>query len=108
MNNIKTKIKASNDEISINNFIYMYNCLKEINDKMKHKKYKDDLKELIQLIIDYLIYGDKKQEQIYFDNFCELDFMQEFIKASKSKNNDILLQIIKSMNALILTIINQA
>ena len=52
MNNIKTKIKASNDEISINNFVQMYNCLKEINDKMKHKKYKDDLKELIQLIID--------------------------------------------------------
>jgi len=108
MNNIKAIIKASNDEISINNFVQMYNCLKEINDKSKHKKYKDDLKELIQLIIDYLIYGDKKQEQIYFDNFCELDFMQEFIKASKSKNNDILLQIIKSMSALILTITNQA
>ena len=108
MNNIKAIIKASNDEISINNFVQMYNCLKEINDKMKHKKYKDDLKELIQLIIDYLIYGDKKQEQFYFDNFCELDFMQEFIKASKSKNNDILLQIIKSMSALILTITNQA
>ena len=108
MNNIKAIIKASNDEISINNFVQMYNCLKEINDKMKHKKYKDDLKELIQLIIDYLIYGDKKQEQFYFDNFCELDFMQEFIKASKSKNNEILLQIIKSMSALILTITNQA
>lgn len=108
MNNIKTIIKSSNDEISINNFVQMYNCLKEINDRMKHKKYKDDLKELIQLIIDYLIYGDKKQDQIYFDNFCELDFMQEFIKASKNKNIDILLQIIKSMSALILTITNQA
>ena len=40
----------------------MYNCLKEINDKMMHKKFKYDWKELIQLIIDYLIYGDKKQE----------------------------------------------
>ena len=108
MNNIKAIIKASNDNISINNFIDMYNCLKEINDKEKHKKYKEDVKDLIQLIIDYLIYGDTKKEQIYFDNFCELDFMQEFIKASKSKNFEILLQIIKSMSALILTISNQA
>ena len=108
MENIKEIIKSSNDNINIQNFISMYNVLKEINDKEKHKKYKDDLKELIQLIIDYLIYGDKKKAQVYFDNFCELDFMQEFIKASKSKTTDILLQIIKSLSALILTITNQA
>ena len=108
MNNIKSIIKSSNDNISINNFIDMYNCLKEINDKEKHKKFKEDVKDLIQLIIDYLIYADTKKEQIYFDNFCELDFMKEFIKASKSKNSEILLQIIKSMSALILTISNQA
>ena len=108
MNNIKEIIKASNESISINNFINMYNCLKEINDKQKHKKYIEDVKDLIQLIIDYLIYGDTKKEQIYFDNFCELDFMKEFIKASKIKNFEILLQIIKSMSALILTITNQA
>ena len=86
----------------------MYNCLKEINDKEKQKKYKDDFKDLIQLIIDYLIFGNKKKEQAYFDNFCELDFMNEFIIASKSRNMDILLQIIKSMSALILTISNKA
>ena len=108
MNNIKTILKTSNDKISINNFIDMYNCLKEINNKEKHKKFKEDLKDLIQLIIDYLIYGDTKKEQIYFDNFCELDFMGEFIKASKSQNTEILLQIIKSMSALILTLTNQA
>ena len=61
----------------------------------------------IQLIIDFLIFGDKKIT-IYIDNFCELDFMKEFIKASKSKNSEILLQIIKSMSALILTISNKA
>ena len=82
--------------------------LNEINDKGKHSKYKDDLKELIQLIIDYLIFGDKKKAQVYFDNFCELDFMKEFIIASKSKTIEILLQIIKSMSALILTITNKA
>ena len=108
MENIKEIIKNSNDNINIQNFISMYNVLKEINDKEKHKKYKDDLKELIQLIIDYLIFGDKKNAQIYFDNFCELDFMQEFIKASKSKTTEILLQIIKSLSALILTITNKA
>ena len=108
MNNIKSLIKSSNDEITINNFISMYNVLKEINDKEKHKKYKEDVKDIIQLIIDYLIFADNKKEQIYFDTFCELDFMKEFIKASKSKNFDILLQIIKSMSALILTLSNQA
>jgi protein CLEC16A len=108
MNNIKTIIKTSTDTISINNFIDMYNCLKEINDKEKHKKYKEDLKDLIQLIIDYLIYGDSNNEQPYFDNFCELDFMKEFIKASKTKYNEILLQIIKSMSTLILSLTNQA
>ena len=108
MEKIKEIIRNANDNMSIENFISMYNALKEINDKGKHKKYKEDLNELIQLIIDYLIYGDKKNTQLFFDNFCELDFMQEFIKASKSKTTDILLQIIKSMSALILTITNQA
>ena len=108
MNDIKSLIKSSNDEITINNFISMYNVLKEINEKEKHKKYKEDVKDIIQLIIDYLIFADNKKEQIYFDTFCELDFMKEFIKASKSKNFDILLQIIKSMSALILTLSNQA
>ena len=108
MNGIKKIIKESTDNISINNFIDMYNCLKEINDKDKHKKYKEDLKDLIQLIIDFLIYGDSNNEQPYFDNFCELDFMKEFIKASKTKFNDILLQIIKSMSTLILSLTNQA
>ena len=108
MNNIKQIINSANEKITIDNFIQMYNCLKEINEKEKYKKYNEDLKELIPLIIDYLIYGDKNKEQIFFDNFCELDFMKEFIKASKSKNIDILLQIIKSMSALILTITNQA
>ena len=107
MEKIKEIIRNSNDSMSIENFISMYNVLKEINTKGKHKKYKEDLKDLIQLIIDYLIYGDKKKTQIFFDNFCELDFMQEFIKASKSKTTDILLQIIKSMSALILTITNK-
>ena len=108
MNNIKQIINSANEKITIDNFIQMYNCLKEINEKEKYKKYNEDLKELIPLIIDYLIYGDKNKEQIFFDNFCELDFMKEFIKASKSKNIEILLQIIKSMSALILTITNQA
>ena len=108
MENIKEVIKNSNDSICIENFVAMFKVLKEINDKEKHKKYKEDLKELIQLIIDYLIYGDKKKAHIFFDNFCELDFMQEFIKASKSKTTEILLQIIKSMSALILTITNKA
>ena len=107
MNNIKEVLKNSADNICLDNFTEMYNCLKEINDREKQKKYKEDFKELIQLIIDYLIFGDKKKDQTYFDTFCELDFMKEFIVASKSRNIEILLQIIKSMSALILTITNK-
>ena len=107
MENIKSILKASNADINIQNFTSLYNCLKEINEKGKYKKYKDDLKEIIQLIIDYLIYGDTKDDQSFFDTFCELDFMSEFLNASKSKQNEILLQIIKSMSALILTINNK-
>ena len=108
MENIKEVIRNSTNNINLQNFISMYTVLKEINDKGKHSKYKDELKELIQLIIDYLIFGDKKKAQVYFDNFCELDFMKEFIIASKSKTIEILLQIIKSMSSLILTITNKA
>ena len=107
MENIKSIIKSSNADINIQNFTLLYNCLKEINLKEKHKKYKDDLKDIIQLIFDYLIYGDTKGDQSFFETFCELDFMSEFIKASKSKQNEILLQIIKSMSALILTVNNK-
>ena len=107
MENIKSIIKSSNADINIQNFTSLYNCLKEINLKEKYKKYKDDLKDIIQLIIDYLIYGDTKGDQSFFETFCELDFMSEFIKASKCKHIEILLQIIKSMSALILTINNK-
>ena len=108
MNNIKDVLKVAAEKICLDNFIEMHNCLKEINDREKQNKYKEDFKELIQLIIDYLIFGDKKKDQTYFEQFCELDFMKEFIVASKSKNMEILLQIIKSMSALILTITNKA
>ena len=37
MENIQEIIKTSNDNINIQNFISMYNVLKEINDKEKHK-----------------------------------------------------------------------
>ena len=108
MNNIKSTLKKASDKINVNNLTEMYYCIKEINEKNKYNKYKDEMKQLIQLIIDYLIYGDKKKDQSLFENFCELDFMKEFIIASKSQNYEILLQIIKSMSALILTIVNKA
>ena len=107
MENIRSILKASNENITIQNFTSLYTCLQEINQKEKYKKHKDDLKDIIQLIIDYLIYGDTKGDQSFFETFCELDFMSEFIKASKCKNIEILLQIIKSMIALILTINNK-
>ena len=108
MNNIKVLLTTAAKNITLENFIEMYNCFKEINDNEKHTKYKEEFKELIQLIIHYLMVGDKRGDQTFFENFCELDFMKEFIVASKSKNMDIFLQIIKSMSDLILTIKNKA
>ena len=108
MKNIKEVLKASSEEKNLDNFSEMYYCLKEINDKEKQTKYKEDITQLIQLIIEYLIIADKKEDQTFFETFCELDYMNEFIVASKSKNIDILLQIIKSMSNLILTIKNKA
>ena len=108
MENIKEFIKESTDKITLDNFIELHKYLKLMNNKEKAKKYKEDFKELIQLIINYLIFGDKKKDQSFFESFCELDFMNEFIIASKSKDMEILLQIIKSMSALILSISNKA
>ena len=107
MSDIKSIIKSSNSEITLDNFTNLYTCFKEINQNHKYKKFKDELKDIIQLIIDYLIYGDTKGDQSFFETFCELDFMSEFLIASKSKNIEILLQIIKSMSALILSINNK-
>ena len=107
MDQIKAILKSSNANITIQNFTSLYNCLREINEKEKYKKCKEALKDIIQLIIDYLIYGDTKGDQSFFETFCELDFMSEFIKASKSKHIDILLQIIKAMSNLILSINNK-
>ena len=108
MNNIKQVIKNASEKITLDNMNEMFNCLKNINDKSKQNKCLEDLKELIQLIIDYLIYGDKKKDQTFFENFCELDFMHQFIVVSKKSSIEILLQIIKSLSALILTITNKA
>lgn len=108
MEKIKEVIKESTDKITLDNFIELHKYLKLMNNKERKKKYKEDFKELIQLIINYLIFGDKKKDQTFFESFCELDFMNEFIIASKSKDMEILLQIIKSMSALILSISNKA
>ena len=108
MENIKEIIKECTNKITLDNFIELHKYLKLMNNKEKIKKYKEDFKELIQLIINYLIFGDKKKDQTFFESFCELDFMNEFIIASKNKDIEILLQIIKSMSALILSISNKA
>ena len=108
MNNIKEVLKVSAEKKTLENFTEMYNCLKEINDKEKQIKYKEEIIQIIQYTIEYLIIADRKGDQTFFEDFCELDFMKEFIVASKSKSMDILLQIIKSMSNLILTIKNQA
>ena len=72
MSKIKEVLKVAANKISLDNFIEMHNCLKEINDKEKQYKYKDNFKDLIQLIIDYLIFGGKQKSKyilIIFVNY---------------------------------------
>ena len=106
MNDIKNILKEANKNISTKNLSAMIICLKEICIKQKYSKYKEEIKEIIQLMTDYLIYSDKKNDQVIFECFCELNFMQELIHLSKCNIQDILVQIIKSLSALILTLTN--
>ena len=72
MDRIKEVIKSCTGNYSVENLIEIYNCFKENNDKEKQKKYKDDFKELIQLIIDFLIFGDKKKIKQFLKIFVNL------------------------------------
>jgi protein CLEC16A len=68
-------------------------------------KHEEQSKEVIQYVIEYLIYGDKHDSSI-FDIFCEFNFMNEFIYLSNLNNRSINLQIIKSFSVLILNLTN--
>jgi len=69
------------------------------------EKHEEQCKEVIQYIIEYLIYGDKHDPNI-FDLFCENNFMNEFISLSNMNNRSMNLQIIKSFSVLILNMTN--
>jgi protein CLEC16A len=69
------------------------------------EKHEEQSKEVIQYIIEYLIYGDKHDPNI-FDLFCEYNFMNEFIYLSNMNNRTMNLQIIKSFSVLILNMTN--
>ncbi len=69
------------------------------------EKYEEQSREVIQYIIEYLIYGDKNCSAI-FDIFCEFNFMNEFIYLANSNQRSINLQIIKSFSVLILNLTN--
>ncbi len=68
-------------------------------------KYEEQSKEVIQYIIEYLIYGDKHDSSI-FDVFCEFNIMNEFIYLANLNHRSINLQIIKSFSVLILNLSN--
>ena len=56
MNNIRQILNNASEEITIENFNEMYNCLKILNSKAKQNKNIDELKELIQLIFKLIIF----------------------------------------------------
>ena len=68
-------------------------------------KNEEQSKEVIQYIIEYLIYGDKHDSSI-FDVFCEFNIMNEFIYLANLNHRSINLQIIKSFSVLILNLSN--
>jgi protein CLEC16A len=76
--------------------------MKNINYIEKHE---EQCKDVIQYLIDYLIYGDKHDSNI-FDLFCEYNFMNEFVNLSNLNHRSMNLQIIKSMATLISSLSN--
>jgi len=70
--------------------------------------------EVVSLIVEYLIYGDKNDSQIFeyfnffiFSVFCEYNFMGEYIYLSSQNNFKMHLEIIKSFSILILNLSNK-
>ena len=93
--------QLSEKKISPENFRDLYAELHKIaTSNINLQKIENDVKTLIESIIEYLIDGDKNDPTI-FDIFCELNFMSKFVLLVNSKNRVINLQIIKSFSLLI-------
>lgn len=104
---MSTISQLSEKQISPENFRGLYSELHKITSSGGNlSKVENDVKILIESIIEYLISGDKNDSSI-FDIFCELNFMNEFIFLSNSKNRIINLQIIKSFALLISNLTNK-
>ena len=95
------------NKITPQNFRQLYNELRKLTSASdKIAKVENDIKTLIESIIEYLIHGDK-HDSLIFDVFCELNFMNEFINLSNQKSKVINLQIIKSFALLITNLTNK-
>ncbi len=93
--------QLSEKKISPENFRALYAELHKIStSNINLQKIENDVKTLIESIIEHLIDGDKNDPTI-FDIFCELNFMNKFLILARSKNRVINLQIIKSFALLI-------
>ena len=51
----------------LNFYRLIYDYIVQIREKGKFNKNKEILNHLIQLVIDYLLTGDKKNDQSYFE-----------------------------------------
>lgn len=99
----------NNTKVTPENFKILYDELRLMRNSSYLDKHENQCKEVIQLIIEYLIYGDKNDSHSstsIFDLFCEYNFMNEFIHLASLNNRAINLQIIKSFSVLILNLTN--
>ena len=70
---IESFIESASKDITLQNFsyelniyIYLYSILYDTISKSSFSKNKVYLKDLIQLVVDYLLYGDKN-DQAFFE-----------------------------------------
>jgi hypothetical protein len=95
------------NKINSENLRRIYNELhKLISHNEKISNVENDIKILIESIIEFLLHGDKNDSSIFYV-FCELNFMNEFIFLSNQKSKVINLQIIKSFALLITNLTNK-
>lgn len=65
MNKIQVIIKTCTQDYIKDNFTLLYDQIKIIEHEHKYEEYKEEIKEVIHLIVDYLLYGEKNDADLF-------------------------------------------
>lgn len=65
MNKIQVVIKKCTNTYNTNNFRLLYDQLVMIIKENKHEEYKEEIKDVIHLIVDFVLYGEKNDSELF-------------------------------------------